>query len=264
MAKKRLTLSDLLGVDLDPEERLEYGAPAFTVTFRAGEELIDYGGGEYHIPRRFVFTFKYSEDSSDETLAGVVVTVEFVIERKELVCEFIGVRRGSKGRSVSTTLWRKISPKWLKEEVAGPRAAFKIGVVEPGEKYSPHVPGAPLKLIVADARKTFLSPVVLSDKAGWLEAYTKEAHLPQRGKRLSDAHFKKVADIYREAAMAGQAPTQAIAEAFPTSRSNAGRWVMEARRRGFLGEAPAPGKAGEKEKRRATAGARQREKEKQE
>jgi hypothetical protein len=257
---KRVTLADLLGVDLDPEGEAGYSMPAYAVSFRAGEELVAYSNGEYHIPRRFVFIWRFGKDHPDETLAGVTVTAEFVIERKELVCETLEVRRRPNGPPVSTGLWRKISPAWLREQ-AGPRAAFKIGVVEAGEEYAPAVSGAPLKLERADTTRRFLRPAVL-EKAGWLEAYKNEAHLPQRGKRLSDAHFKRVADIYRDASATGQAPTQAIADAFPTSRSNAGRWVMEARQRGFLGEAPAPGKAGEKDKRRASVGSRQAEKEK--
>lgn len=66
----------------------------------------------------------------------------------------------------------------------------------------------------------------------------------QRGKRLSDELLAEVADVYRGALSRGLAPTDAVAAKFPTSRSTAGRWVMEARRRGLLGPA-VRGRAGE-------------------
>ncbi len=67
---------------------------------------------------------------------------------------------------------------------------------------------------------------------------------PEPGKRLRDEHFKQVADVYRYAIRLGRPATAAIGEAFDVSRSTAGRWVVETRRRGFLGPA-VPGRAGE-------------------
>ena len=64
-----------------------------------------------------------------------------------------------------------------------------------------------------------------------------------RGHRLSDDQLKDVAKTYRLALKSGTAPVKAVQDAFgPISRSAAGRWVEEARRRGFLGPAPARGR----------------------
>ncbi len=70
---------------------------------------------------------------------------------------------------------------------------------------------------------------------------------PQRGTRIPDAHLRRVAAIYRAALASGQPPAIAVAEELHTARSNAGRWIAEARCRGFLGPAT-PGKSGERQK----------------
>jgi len=57
----------------------------------------------------------------------------------------------------------------------------------------------------------------------------------KRGVPLTDEHFSRVADAYRAARGAGQAPTKTVAELMGASRSTAAHWVMEARRRGLLG-----------------------------
>lgn len=74
------------------------------------------------------------------------------------------------------------------------------------------------------------------------------AHRPRRGKKLSDAHLQEVAEVYREALSLRKPPTKAVMQHFFTARANAGRWVAEARKRGFLGKAEAPRRAGEKQK----------------
>lgn len=58
-----------------------------------------------------------------------------------------------------------------------------------------------------------------------------------RRRRLPDDHFERVAAVYREALVLGQPPVEAVAKALHGSRSSAGRWVMETRRRGLLGRA---------------------------
>jgi len=71
----------------------------------------------------------------------------------------------------------------------------------------------------------------------------------RRGSRMPDSHLQEVARVYREALAAKKPPVQAVQRHFrvggrPVSRSTAGRWVFEARRRGFLGPTQ-PGQAGE-------------------
>ncbi len=65
----------------------------------------------------------------------------------------------------------------------------------------------------------------------------------RRRRRLDDAHFREVAEVYRAAVKFG-APTRAVAAHFTAGESTAGRWVVEARRRGFLGKTIA-GRPGE-------------------
>jgi hypothetical protein len=82
----------------------------------------------------------------------------------------------------------------------------------------------------------------------FMRALGEEVARPEPGKRLSDEWLKRVAAVYRDALSRGLPATDTVAEAFPISRSTAGRWVVEARRRGLLGPA-VPGRAGEEEPR---------------
>lgn len=76
-----------------------------------------------------------------------------------------------------------------------------------------------------------------------LEALLIRIEKPQlgRGARVSDEFLQGVAAIYRAALESGRHPTQAVYTSLnaapkvgPISRTTAGRWVAEARRRGFL------------------------------
>lgn len=60
---------------------------------------------------------------------------------------------------------------------------------------------------------------------------------PGRGRRISDEFLQRVADVYRDAMAAGRPPVAAIVGELHAERSTAGRWVMLARQRGFLGPA---------------------------
>lgn len=85
-------------------------------------------------------------------------------------------------------------------------------------------------------------PYGLDDWADLYASGWKEAVRPA-GVRLTDDHYKKVADTYRRSLHIGN-PTEAVREEFHVSRSTAGRWVMETRRRGHLGKTTA-GRMGE-------------------
>jgi hypothetical protein len=69
---------------------------------------------------------------------------------------------------------------------------------------------------------------------------------PEPGKRLPDEWLQRVAEVYREALSRDLPATDTVWQAFDISRSTAGRWIVEARRRGFLGPA-IPGRAGEQQ-----------------
>jgi hypothetical protein len=98
---------------------------------------------------------------------------------------------------------------------------------------------------IAAARATLRAPgLVRTEQVAQDIAATRPT--PRRGSRISDEFLEEVAAVYRKAVLDGsRSPTWAVGEHFHTARSNAGRWVMEARRRGLLGEAK-PGQAGEK------------------
>lgn len=56
-------------------------------------------------------------------------------------------------------------------------------------------------------------------------------HTLRRRKRLDDAHYEKVAKVYREAKTR---PRAAVADHFYVAHSTAARWVTECRERGLL------------------------------
>lgn len=68
---------------------------------------------------------------------------------------------------------------------------------------------------------------------------TSEAHtapVTRRRNRITEGHLKEVAQIYRTATEAGEAPTKAVAGHFTVSHSTAARWVGLARGRALLGQ----------------------------
>lgn len=82
----------------------------------------------------------------------------------------------------------------------------------------------------------------------WEEAFMEGLELPQeRRRKLDDAHYREVAEVYRSAWTGGRHPKSAVALRFQVSDSTAGRYVVEARKRGFLGPTD-PGQPGEKAK----------------
>jgi len=60
----------------------------------------------------------------------------------------------------------------------------------------------------------------------------------------TDETLAWVARIYRLALLAGDPPTKVVETALALPRSTAGRWVAQARRRGYLGPSDGRGKAG--------------------
>jgi hypothetical protein len=76
--------------------------------------------------------------------------------------------------------------------------------------------------------------------------YAQSTGAARRRGPLRDEDLRRVAEVYRAAHATDEAPTRAVAARFGVSRSTAGRWVAEARRRGVLGKARAR-KAGEQE-----------------
>jgi len=64
-------------------------------------------------------------------------------------------------------------------------------------------------------------------------------------RKLDPEFLEQVARVYREA-LGTEPPARAVHDRFgPTTPENARRWISLARKRGFLGEAPGRGQAGE-------------------
>jgi hypothetical protein len=64
---------------------------------------------------------------------------------------------------------------------------------------------------------------------------------------VSDEHLERVAGFYRElCTLDHPAPRQAVADEWGVKPSTASRWIALARRRGYLGAAPEPGRSGER------------------
>lgn len=183
----------------------------FQVVFRADEDAITYGRGEFLVPRRFFFLW-----GTPATAARL--TMDMAVERGELVCKSLLIQPIGNDEAITTSLLRKLPLRRIIEEVAGPRAAFRL-VQKPGGGLERR-------------------PAILTDagKQAWTSAYEKaaKADVPRRGKRVTDERLERVAEIYLSAKAQGQHPTQSVVTALNTSRSNASRWVAEARRRGLL------------------------------
>jgi len=67
---------------------------------------------------------------------------------------------------------------------------------------------------------------------------------PRRRNRITDELLTGVAEVYREAMAEGRPPKKAVELAFYVSGATAGRYIMKARSRGFLGPT-SPGRKGE-------------------
>ena len=106
------------------------------------------------------------------------------------------------------------------------------------------------RIVRGKFRPAVLGPSNETDHAKFLAAVQKDkaglrAHMPRRGKRLDDATLERVALLYRQALAQGQPPTKYVQEQMQIAASTAGRYVMQTRRRGFLGPTR-PGVPGEK------------------
>jgi hypothetical protein len=184
----------------------------YEIFIGADVEWVRYGD-EFRIPQ--AFSFEWHPKEADRTITLFLQVID-----NELVC--IGMIVAMRVPKPLRTL-RDISIDKLKR-LAGERAAFQ----EPGPKSD---------------WKIRMPVMVTGRQREWRAAYERKAR--RRGKQLPDEHYQQVAQIYRDALKTGRKPTKAVAEDLHTAYSNAGRWVVEARRRGFLEPAPGAGRAGE-------------------
>jgi hypothetical protein len=71
-----------------------------------------------------------------------------------------------------------------------------------------------------------------------LAEFEEARHRSRRGVRLPDEHLNRVAAVYRAAQRNGEPTTRAVADELHTSRSNAQRWIAEARNRELIPKTP--------------------------
>lgn len=161
------------------------------------------------------------------------VDIEFDVRDGRLQC--VGIRSSETGPELTTSLLRKVEPhlRSLAREMWR-LAVVRLGVHE----------GA----VVAE------EPWLHESAAGvWWGLPGRgpevEVEFDRRRQPLTDEKLRRVAELYREAAIAGEPRTAHIAKAFPHYSPTAIRnWIRHARKRGFLGPAPQPRVAGEQRK----------------
>jgi hypothetical protein len=77
-----------------------------------------------------------------------------------------------------------------------------------------------------------------------LAAHTERASMARRRNRITDDLLNEVARVYRQAIVDRRPPKKAIQQAWHVSEATAGRYIMRARERGYLGRT-VRGKKGE-------------------
>lgn len=189
-------------------------------------ETLDWSGavqwGQYLMPRQMTAVVRDSR-------YPVIIEIDLVGGRAHCV----GLRRINErlrlddskvieqGPELTGSFLRSLPLQMIMRDIAS-AVARKVGRLSRRE-FDPFAPDEPLDVWL---------PV--RGTPGGIERFQTEAFRPQRGRRLTDDRLIAVADVYRNALHAGRAPTKAVADAMFVARPTAGRWVMEARRRGFL------------------------------
>lgn len=178
--------------------------PAFQVLYYRDEELLLHG--DFAIPRSFFFLWIAWQ-------AEYGTALRVIIERGEPICDWVSIRRRPGGRPVSAAQMRKLGlPRLIRAAVE--RAGGRI-----------------------DPQSGAFTPAVWlesDDRAQFNRALGEGQRKPRRGKRLQDDELRQVACVYRAALERGKPPTASVQDEFRVAYPTAGRWVMEARRRGFL------------------------------
>jgi hypothetical protein len=191
-------------------------------------------GPSYAVPAHFTATVE-PDESDKPGLPICHLTV--VVDHGRATCEELRVERGPEGKPITGTVLRELA---LGEYVKVATAKVAYIAVQ-------HPRGAgPLKWRTEDGEETTVLNYRIDDEwvaipAGGLERSerfereTRKSDRRHRGTRVTDDELRRVADIYRAAHVAREAPTAAVAAQLHVSRSTAGRYVQQGRARGFLG-----------------------------
>lgn len=151
-------------------------------------------------------------DVSDESRPFDVTFVLDVDEHDAIVVDSLTVSRRVGGRPVTASAVRYL-----------PLAEWQAAAVSAASSCTDRV-------VVRPATVEAHASVVEGDPYGPWRVSPGTA----KAVRMTDAVLDSVAQAYRCAAERGDDPTNTVSDVFRKPRSTAGRWVMEARRRGFL------------------------------
>jgi len=218
-------------IHAEPGRELNYVSPSrlpdapdeVAISWYSDEEFAAISDDLY-VPQRFWGDWRL-------TRGDLRVVLEIVLEHGRLACDMVHVRRGQKSNSLDTATIRALNLTSLIDATAA-LASF-VRPESGDDELPPAWQGFTLWVSRAD-----------DDLSAWRQ---KTSRTPRRGKAVSDDELRRVAAIYRTAVARRQPPTKTVATEMHVARSTAGRWVVEARKRGFLGPAPPPGLAGELE-----------------
>jgi hypothetical protein len=206
-----------------------------TVTVDDEAEFVRFGD-RYSIPARFLALL---EPEAGETHPRCEMTI--AIENGRAVCEGFCCTRIDGSPPISGTVLRTLPlSTWLREATTAigntPDAGRYLEGAGPFRFESPDGAHAPAMTMRTGDGGSHLPFALAGSTAGFQAAIQGPQRVPRRGIPLSEDHFTHVARIYRAATPSG-APTAAVAKQMHVARSTAGRWVMQARKRGFLGAA---------------------------
>jgi hypothetical protein len=211
----------------------------FRVGYARGVEFVPYGNAGYSLPARFKVEIKGSS-------APYTVVLEMEVKNGRPECVSMLLHRLEEIRSMGRTPGLEFNLVWRQENQLSSLGLRKVRV----EHLIRRATLAALHQTAAGRSKR-AAPLRLDE---WAALYAADSvpDSPPAGQRLSDEHYRKVAEVYRTAAKEGPEPTNAVKAHFQVSRSTAGRWVVEARARHILGPT-VPGRAGEKAPTRRTS-----------
>jgi hypothetical protein len=171
--------------------------------------MVPLGEGRY-VPQTFGATLSQ---------AGYWADLTIEIRDREAVCTRLSVLRSDGGPIQKEDLRALPLRDWINAAVASQTMSRPMVVDEDPTGYETN-----------PVVKTVVSPQEIASMTAGLQAGKK---------RITDDDLQEVARVYREAVATGEPPTVAVARHMKRSRSTAGRLVMQARQRGFLGRARA-------------------------
>jgi hypothetical protein len=186
----------------------------FSVRIASGTKYV--AVGSFRVPEAFSIEPLRVSEFPDEVVRELLPIIDVRVEDGQPVC--VAIRRPPSGPPLTTESLRIPLADYMRAATYAVARERRGG---PGRAWTPAL------------------------GRGAREEFEEAAQPRSRGGRVDDDFLREVAGVYREALLLRQPPTQAVAQAFGGKGGTPGRWVQEARRRGFLGRAKGT-KAGER------------------